>query len=147
MTPDPKLSKHEIMRLAEDVEAGRRDESELAEHGVKAGEWVEIDKEELLRQVENQDDQVFIVLYRDDFPYDDRSEVEDALVDALSRDGVGEWTGAGTGLGERPYFDISFTITDPDKALAIIRSVLRAKRVGKSTEIRLGDGTYSVYDE
>ena len=151
VSPERELSKHEVMRLAEDVSAGRRDESELAKHEIKLGEWVEIDKEELLRQDEfrgdSDDQQVFIVLFRDDFPYDDRSEVEDALVESLAKDGVGEWSGAGTDLGERTSLHISFKITNRDKALSVIRKVLREKRVGKSTEIWLGEGTYSVYDD
>lgn len=151
MSPEHKLSKQEIMRLAEDVAAGRREASELTNHGITVGDWIEIDKEGFLKLIENQNDKqdslVFIVLYRDDFPFNDPSEIEEALVEELSKDAVGEWSGAGSGLGERPYFDISFTINDSDKALAVIRSVLREKRVGKSTEIRLSEGTHSVYDQ
>jgi hypothetical protein len=93
VSPEHKLSKQEIMRLAEDVAAGRREASELTNHGITVGDWIEIDKEGFLKLIENQNDKqdslVFIVLYRDDFPFNDPSEIEEALVEEPSKDAVG----------------------------------------------------------
>ncbi len=40
VSPEHKLSKQEIMRLAEDVAAGRREASELTIHGITVGDWI-----------------------------------------------------------------------------------------------------------
>ena len=81
------LSKHEMMRLIEDVEMGRRDESDLAEHGIRLGEWTDVSKADLIKQAANRDrsidQQVVIELYQSEVSYDDRAEIEDALVEAL----------------------------------------------------------------
>ena len=69
----------------------------------------------------------------------DRSEVEDALDDALSEAGVGEVTGGGTGV-DTSVVDVD--VTDFDRALPIIRRVLQRLRVPRRVQISHNEGDF-----
>ncbi len=69
----------------------------------------------------------------------DRFEVEDALQDALSEAGVGEVTGGGTGEG---VSIVDVEVTDFDRALPIIRRVLRELRVPPGVRISHNEGDF-----
>ena len=68
-----------------------------------------------------------------------RREVEDALDDALSEAGVGEVTGGGTGA-DTSIVDVE--VTDFDRALPIIRRVLRELRVPRGVRISHNEGDF-----
>jgi hypothetical protein len=68
-----------------------------------------------------------------------RWEVEDALDEALSDAGVGEVTGGGTGVGQSV---VDVEVTDFDRALPIIRRVLRELRVPRGVRISHNEGDF-----
>ena len=81
-----------------------------------------------------------------DFTFDGRDEIEEPLDDALRLAGLGEVTGGGSGMG---IANIDIEVTDPQRALALIREVLRGVGVAPSTIIRqFGSPSieYSVFE-
>ena len=68
-----------------------------------------------------------------------RWDVEDALEDALSEAGVGEVTGGGTGVNKNI---VDTAVTDFDRALPIIRRVLRELRVPHNVQISHNEGDF-----
>jgi hypothetical protein len=64
-------------------------------------------------------------------------EVEGSLQEALAAAGIGEVTGAGSGLG---VSNLDVEITDLDAGLALVRKVLRDLEVPPSTMIYLNEG-------
>jgi hypothetical protein len=82
------------------------------------------------------------VLPGDHPPVDDsacleRDEVEDSLQEALVAAGIGEVTGAGSGLGVS-HLDVE--VTGLKEGLALVRKVLRDLEVPPSTTICLNEG-------
>jgi len=73
-----------------------------------------------------------IVLQSTDFNLGGRDEIEDPLDDALKAAGLGEVTGGGTGMG---ISNVDVEVTDAEAGLALVRQVLRALGVAKSTII------------
>ena len=88
-----------------------------------------------------------VVLYHDDFPFEDREEVEGAIRPVIEDAGLGECVDSGTMMGGRSYFDITFKVTDSVAAIHALGRNLREIGAGRSTEIRFGAARYAVYDE
>ena len=88
-----------------------------------------------------------VVLYHDDFPFEDREAVECAIRPVIEDAGLGECVDSGTMMSGRSYFDITFKITDSVAAIHALRQKLREIGAGRSTEIRFGPARYAVYDE
>ena len=88
-----------------------------------------------------------VLLYHDDFPFEDREEVECAIRPVIEDAGLGECVDSGTMMSGRSYFDITFKVTDSVAAIHALRQKLREVRAGRSTEIRFGAARYAVYDE
>lgn len=86
-----------------------------------------------------------VVLYHDDFPFEDREAVEDAIRPVIEDAGLGECVDSGTMMGGRSYFDIVFKVTDSVAAIHALRQKLREIGAGRSTEIRFGGARYAVY--
>lgn len=87
-----------------------------------------------------------IILQHADFHFGGRDEVEDPLDEALQRDGLGEVTGGGTGMG---ISNIDIEVNDPERGLMLIRQVLRDLGVAPSTIIRQSGSPslrHRVYD-
>ncbi len=87
------------------------------------------------------------VLYHDDFPFEDREVVEDAIRPVIEEAGLGECIDSGTMICSRSYFDIVFRVTDSQAAIRSLRIKLREIGAGRSTEIRFGLARYAVYDD
>jgi hypothetical protein len=81
-----------------------------------------------------------IILQAADFTLHARDDVEDPLHDALTATGLGEVTGAGSGLG---ISNIDIEVTDLHAGLALVRRVLRELKVAPSTVIYLHEGDHS----
>jgi hypothetical protein len=82
------------------------------------------------------------VLPGDHPPVDDsacleRDEVEDSLQEGLVAAGIGEVTGAGSGLG---VSNLDVEVTGLKEGLALVRKVLRDLEVPPSTTICLNEG-------
>ena len=86
-----------------------------------------------------------VVLYHDDFPFEDREMVEDAIRPVIEDAGLGECVDSGTMMDGRSYFDITFKVTDSVAAIHALRQKLRESGAGRSTEIRFGAARYAVY--
>jgi hypothetical protein len=69
----------------------------------------------------NQPTFVEIVFSSNDFPFNERDEVEDPLEEALTQANVGEIVGGGHGLG---FIHIDVDLTDLKKGLEVIRLTL-----------------------
>ena len=74
-----------------------------------------------------------IILQSADFHFGGRGEIEDPLDEALHREGLGEVTGGGSGMG---ISNIDVEVTDPERGLILIREVLRDLGVASSTAVR-----------
>jgi hypothetical protein len=81
-----------------------------------------------------------VILQSDDSAFLERDEVEDALQEALRAAGIGEVTGAGSGLG---VSNLDVEVTDLDAGLALVRKVLRDLEVPPTTMIYLNEGDSS----
>jgi hypothetical protein len=81
-----------------------------------------------------------IILQSDDSAFLERDEVEDSLQEALAAAGIGEVTGAGSGLG---VSNLDVEVTDLEEGLALVRKVLRDLEVPPSTTIYLDEGSSS----
>lgn len=81
-----------------------------------------------------------VVLQSDDSAFLERDEVEDSLQEALAAAGIGEVTGAGSGLG---VANLDVEVTDLDEGLALVRKVLGDLEVPPSTMIYLNEGDAS----
>lgn len=66
-----------------------------------------------------------------------RDEIEDPLSDALEREGLGEVTGGGGGMGTY-VLDVEVSEEEFDRALAVMRAALREAGAPESTLIRRG---------
>lgn len=82
----------------------------------------------------------------------DRHAIEDDLDEALGDKDLGEVTGGGSWIGKAksgPQCNIDLEVTDFDKALKVIRRVLRKLKVDPRTEIVRYDPEvrHSVYEE
>lgn len=81
----------------------------------------------------------------------DRQGIEDDLDEALSEKDLGEVTGGGSWIGKAksgPQCNIDLEVTNFEKALKVIRRVLRKFKVDPRTEIVRYDPemSYSVYE-
>jgi hypothetical protein len=95
-----------------------------------------------------------IILQAADFRLHARDDVEDPLHDTLTATGLGEVTGAGSGLG---ISNIDVEVNELEAGLALVRRVLRELNVAPSTVIYLHEGdqskgtgritAYSVYQQ
>lgn len=74
-----------------------------------------------------------IIFQSADFRFGGRDEIEDPLDEALQQAGLGEVTGGGSGMGTS---NIDIEVSDPVRALPLIREVLRSLGVAHSTLIR-----------
>ena len=81
-----------------------------------------------------------VVLRSDDSAFLERDEVEDSLQEALAAAGIGEVTGAGSGLG---VSNLDVEVTDLEHGLALVRKVLRDLEVPPTTMIDLHEGDAS----
>lgn len=81
-----------------------------------------------------------VIIQLDDAAFLERDEVEDSLQEALAAAGIGEVTGAGSGLG---VSNLDVELTDLDAGLALVRKVLRDLEVPPSTMIYLNEGDSS----
>lgn len=68
-----------------------------------------------------------------DYSIDDRQDMEDRLNEVLQHAGLGEVTGGGSGLGEA---NIDIEVSDPQRALPLIRDTLRFLAVPAGAVIR-----------
>lgn len=87
-----------------------------------------------------------IILQSADFHFGGRDEIEDPLDEALQREGLGEVTGGGSGMG---ISNIDVEIKDAERGLKLIREVLRDLGVAPSTVIRTSgspSARHLVYD-
>ncbi|HWQ92541.1 MAG TPA: hypothetical protein VN673_12785 [Clostridia bacterium] len=91
--------------------------------------------------------EMVVVLYHDDFPFEDREAVESAIRPAIEHTRLGECVDSGTMMGGRSYFDISFKVSDKRRALSTLCQKLREIHAGRSTEIHYGRERYNVYDD
>jgi hypothetical protein len=82
-----------------------------------------------------------IILQTADSTLHARDDVEDPLQEALTAAGLGEVTGAGSGLG---VSNIDVEVTDLEAGLALVRRVLRELHTPPSTMIYLNEGNYST---
>jgi hypothetical protein len=82
-----------------------------------------------------------IVLESKDFAYDGRDEVEDSLHEALTAAGIGEVTGAGSGMGKS---NIDVEVSDLEAGLALVRRVLGDLKVAASTVIYAQQGDHAA---
>jgi hypothetical protein len=73
-----------------------------------------------------------IVLESKDFTFNGRDEVEDSLHEALTAAGIGEVTGAGSGMGKS---NIDVEVSDLEVGLALVRRLLGDLKVAASTMI------------
>lgn len=73
-----------------------------------------------------------VVLLSADFEFEGRDEIEDPLEEALRNAGVGEVTGAGSGMGRS---NIDVEVNDLEAGLTLVRSVLQKLQVARSTVI------------
>jgi hypothetical protein len=81
-----------------------------------------------------------VILQAADFTLHARDDVEDPLHDALTATGLGEVTGAGSGLG---VSNIDLEVNDLQAGLALVRRVLRGLNVAPSTVIYLHEGDHA----
>ena len=81
-----------------------------------------------------------VILQAADFTLHARDDVEDPLHDALTTAGLGEVTGAGSGLG---VSNIDLEVNDLQAGLALVRRVLRELNVAPSTVIYLHEGDHA----
>ena len=81
-----------------------------------------------------------VILQADDAAFLERDEVEDSLQEALAAAGIGEVTGAGSGLG---VANLDVEVTELDAGLALVRKVLGDLEVPPSTMIYLNEGDAS----
>jgi len=83
----------------------------------------------------------------------DRHDIEDEIGEALEAEGVGEVTGGGGFVEppeDGPACNIDIDATDVDRAVAVIRAVLRRLKVDPRTEVVVTEPeerVYLVYDE
>jgi hypothetical protein len=88
-----------------------------------------------------------IVLRAAEFTHGGRDEIEDPLDDALRQAGIGEVTGGGTGMG---IANIDVEVRDVQAGLALVRRVLQALGVARSTVIKQYDpvrAEHQVYED
>jgi hypothetical protein len=78
-----------------------------------------------------------VILQTADSAFLERDEVEDTLQEALGAAGLGEVTGAGSGLG---VSNLDVEVTELDAGLTLVRRVLRDLEVPPSTMIYLNEG-------
>jgi hypothetical protein len=78
-----------------------------------------------------------VILQSDDSAFLERDEVEDSLQQALAAAGIGEVTGAGSGLG---VSNLDVEVTDLGAGLALVGKVLRDLEIPPSTMIYLHEG-------
>jgi hypothetical protein len=117
---------------------------QLEDAGIQLGEWEPVDKEALLAAIEKGESDstpsIEVTVYFDDTPIKDRGLIEDPLSEYLEANGIGSWVGSGQGsIGERSFFDVTFTVRDLDTAIPIIQRKLRELGAGPSTKLSMSD--------
>jgi hypothetical protein len=142
--------KRRVLRRAEkafhDPEAKQR----LTGEGIHVGEARTLSEAERLALLADADETrpaVTVTVYFSDTPVADRGEIEDPLSAYVEETGIGEWVGSGQGsIGDRAFFDVTFTVHNLAQALPLLQAKLRELRVGKSTELSATDGSvHGVY--
>jgi len=84
-----------------------------------------------------------IVLKSEDFKFGGRDAVEDPLDEELQKNNLGEVTGGGSGMGTT---NIDVEVSDLEKGLELIRSVLSNLGVAKSTVINQYQPAHKIYN-
>jgi hypothetical protein len=129
-----------ILRRAERAFGGEPAVRELAEEGIFVGETREIDRESLLAELTRDDDEespsVLLTVYTGDSPAGDRGWFEDPVADHVENEGFGTWLGGGQGsIGDRHFFDVSFSVKDIPVAVERIRSFVASRFPDVEVEI------------
>lgn len=133
-----------LLRRAERALKDPKEQAALEQEGVSIGDWETVDKEQLLRELEQEDPDaqptVNVTVYLDE-GVADRDAFEVPLSEHLEASGIGAWVGSGQGsIGERPFFDVTFTVKNLAVAVASIRAKLLELKAGPSTVIYSSDG-------
>nr|BAJ06915.1 hypothetical protein [uncultured bacterium] len=143
MTKDTRKTR-EILRRAENARDDAQVRDQLERDGITIGETEELDRDELLRLLDDDDPDalpsITICFQLDEHDICDRADIEDQLSDYIERNELGEWIGSGQGsIGDSEFFDVTFELVNLENALAIVRNKLLAMKVGKKTVIHTSD--------
>ena len=77
-----------------------------------------------------------VTCFDPDTPLSARNAVEEGLASFVERQGLGEWVGSGQGsIGSRSFFDVTFSIRNPESAIPRIAERLRELGAGSATTI------------
>lgn len=82
---------------------------------------------------------ITVTVYGDDASFDRRRALRDAVVNALTQTGLGEYLGGGTMVtSDEPHYSIEFGVSKERRALSVIRDILRSLGASSATEWSVG---------